>query len=103
MAEKAAPAAAAAVTSHECPARHTDFDLALLATGNAVAGVLPEDRADILYHLYDGGGVEIDGPSLLVRKQVGKSTVICRKLLRGYGQLGVDRRHHDCESVYRRT
>ncbi len=32
------------------------------------AGVLPEDRADLLYHLYDGGGVKIDGPSLLVRK-----------------------------------
>ena len=32
------------------------------------AGVLPEDRADLLYHSYDGGGVEIDGPSLLVRK-----------------------------------
>ena len=48
--------------------------LALLGLGNAQAGVLPEDRADILYHLYDGGGVEIDGPSLLVRKQVGKST-----------------------------
>jgi Protein of unknown function (DUF3570) len=39
----------------------------------ASAGVLPDDRADILYHLYDGGGVEIDGPSLLVRKKVGKS------------------------------
>ena len=48
--------------------------LALLAAANAVAGVLPEDRADILYHKYDGGGVTIDGPSLLVRKQVGKST-----------------------------
>ena len=41
---------------------------------SAQAGVLPEDRADVLYHLYDGGGVEIDGPSILVRKQVGKST-----------------------------
>jgi hypothetical protein len=39
----------------------------------AGASVLPEDRADILYHLYDGGGVEIDGPSILVRKKVGKS------------------------------
>lgn len=45
----------------------------LLGFGAAHAGVLPEDRADILYHLYDGGGVEIDGPSVLVRKQVGKS------------------------------
>ncbi|MGD8842393.1 MAG: DUF3570 domain-containing protein [Gammaproteobacteria bacterium] len=32
------------------------------------AGVLPEDRADALYHSYDGGGVEVTGPSYLVRK-----------------------------------
>ena len=47
--------------------------LALSVFGSAAAGVLPEDRTDVLYHLYDGGGVEIDGPSVLVRKQVGKS------------------------------
>ena len=35
----------------------------------ADAGVLPDDRADALYHRYDGGGVTIDGPSLLVRKK----------------------------------
>jgi len=46
----------------------------LLATaGPAIADVLPDNRADILYHLYDGGGVTIDGPSILVRKKVGKS------------------------------
>ena len=45
----------------------------LLAFGVAHAGVLPDDRADVLYHLYDGGGVTIDGPSILVRKKVGKS------------------------------
>jgi hypothetical protein len=45
----------------------------LLAVGTAHAGVLPDDRADVLYHLYDGGGVEIDGPSVLVRKKAGKS------------------------------
>jgi len=33
------------------------------------AAVLPEDRADLLYHRYEGGGVKIDGPSLLVRKK----------------------------------
>mgnify|MGYP001816933941 FL=1 len=49
------------------------FVLLLAMVGSAHAGVLPEDRADIMYHLYDGGGVEIDGPSILVRKQVGKS------------------------------
>jgi hypothetical protein len=45
----------------------------LLGPGIVVAGVLPEDRSDVLYHRYVGGGVEIDGPSVLVRKQVGKS------------------------------
>lgn len=44
-----------------------------MLAGPAVAGVLPEDRSDALYHLYVGGGVEIDGPSILVRKQIGKS------------------------------
>ena len=48
----------------------------LLSGGGALAGVLPEDRSDLLYHLYDGGGVQIDGPSVLVRKQVGKSMSI---------------------------
>ncbi len=48
-------------------------NLVLFGLGSAYAGVLPEDRADVLYHLYDGGGVEIDGPSVLVRKQVSKS------------------------------
>ena len=48
----------------------------LVAFGTAQAGVLPDDRADILYHLYDGGGVEIDGPSVLVRKRAGKNLSI---------------------------
>ncbi len=46
----------------------------LLVSSHALAGVLPEDRSDILYHLYEGGGVRIDGPSVLMRKQVGSST-----------------------------
>ena len=33
------------------------------------AAVLPEDRADLLYHRFDGGGVKISGPSVLVRKK----------------------------------
>lgn len=39
---------------------------------DATAGVLPEDRADALYFRYDGGGVIIDGPSVLVRKSIGE-------------------------------
>jgi hypothetical protein len=38
----------------------------------AMAGVLPEDRADVLYFRYDGGGVTINGPSVLVRKSIGE-------------------------------
>lgn len=37
------------------------------------AAVLPEERLDLLYHSYDGGGVEVTGPSLMVRKQIGQS------------------------------
>lgn len=40
----------------------------------AQATVLPEERADAMYHRYDGGGVTVDGPSLLVRKNF-KETV----------------------------
>ena len=32
------------------------------------AEVLPEEHADIGYHYYDGGGVEVDGVTMLVRK-----------------------------------
>ncbi len=37
--------------------------------GITLAAVLPADRADVLYHSYDGGGVTISGPSVLVRKE----------------------------------
>ena len=43
--------------------------LSLAALRVAHAGVLPEDRADVLLHSYDGGGVTIEGPSVLIRKQ----------------------------------
>jgi len=35
----------------------------------ANSAILPEDRMDILYHRYEGNGLVIDGPSVLVRKQ----------------------------------
>jgi len=41
-----------------------------------LAAVLPEDRADALYHSYDGGGVQVTGPSILVRKSIGKSVSV---------------------------
>jgi Protein of unknown function (DUF3570) len=51
------------------------FTRTLLALGIAVApalaGVLPEDRADVMWHVYRGGDITIQGPSVLVRKKVG--------------------------------
>ena len=40
------------------------------------AGVLPDDRADAMYHAYNGGGVEISGPSLLVLKKIGQDVAV---------------------------
>jgi hypothetical protein len=36
--------------------------------GSAHAGVLPEERADAMYKMYEGDGLTIDGPAVLVRK-----------------------------------
>src|ERR1700730_10615899 len=36
----------------------------------ALAGVLPDDRTDALYHRYQGGGITVQGPSVLVQKKV---------------------------------
>src|SRR5579864_7819764 len=44
---------------------------ALAAAGHAA--VLPDDRADFLWHDWQGGGVNVSGPSLLVRKKVNDS------------------------------
>ncbi len=47
--------------------------LSALLAGSVLSAVLPEDRADVMYHRYDGGGVEVDGPSILLRKSIGES------------------------------
>ncbi len=41
-----------------------------LASGAVHAVDLPEDRAETMYHLYDGGGVVAQGPAVLVRKSM---------------------------------
>jgi hypothetical protein len=57
------------------PRALSPFTRTLLALGvtaaPALAGVLPEDRADVMWHLYRGGDITIQGPSVLVRKKVG--------------------------------
>jgi Protein of unknown function (DUF3570) len=63
------PAAVAAATEDAVKRSLVVVLLSLAAMRAGVAGVLPEDRADVLVHSYDGGGVTIQGPSVLVRKQ----------------------------------
>ncbi|HEY3698060.1 MAG TPA: DUF3570 domain-containing protein [Spongiibacteraceae bacterium] len=47
------------------------FALLLLCNSAALfAAVLPEERVDALYHRYDGGGLKVDGTSVLVRKNI---------------------------------
>ncbi len=41
-----------------------------VASGAASAATLPEDKAEALVHVYDGGGVKATGPALLVRKSL---------------------------------
>lgn len=66
-AQRAAPGVVVAATNRSI--RIIVAATALLCSSHAgLAGVLPEDRADALYHSYDGGGVEVTGPALLVRK-----------------------------------
>ncbi len=42
----------------------------LLLPTAVLSAVLPEDRADVIYHSYDGDGTAVDGPAVLVRKNV---------------------------------
>ncbi len=51
------------------------LSLVLVCSGVGAA-VLPAERADVLYHSYDGGGATIDGPSILIRKNLGDSVSI---------------------------
>jgi len=46
------------------------FLLFVLPSPLSYGAVLPEERADVMYHRYEGGGMVIDGPSLLVRKNI---------------------------------
>jgi hypothetical protein len=43
---------------------------ALMLLRAAGAGVLPDDRADLFYSKYSGGGMDITGESALVRKKI---------------------------------
>ena len=65
--------------------RLSHYQWGLLAVGIAgfcvplMAAVLPEDRADFLYHSYTGGGLTVNGPSILARKKIAKSVSLWGK------------------------
>ena len=66
---KAAEAVVVAVTKTKRIKRYFYATLASVAfVLSCHAGVLPEERADVLAHSYQGGGMDITGPSVLVRK-----------------------------------
>lgn len=54
------------------------FSLSLFSISSEAA-VLPYERADVLFHSYTGGGVEISGPAVLVRKSIGDSVSVSAK------------------------
>ena len=57
--------------------------LANFLVQTASAATLPEERTDVLFHSYDGGGIEITGPSVLVRKNIKEKVSV-------YGNYYVD-------------
>jgi hypothetical protein len=67
--QPAAPAAVVAATSqHRLWIARALLGALLVCASWAQAAVLPEDRADVLFHSYEGNDVTITGPSMLVRK-----------------------------------
>ena len=65
-----ARAAGASSTRILSPFTRTLLALCVIAAP-ALGGVLPEDRADVMWHNYDGGDITVQGPSVLVRKKAG--------------------------------
>ncbi|MBV8146495.1 MAG: hypothetical protein JO184_15980, partial [Gammaproteobacteria bacterium] len=54
------------------PFRRTLLALCIIAAP-ALGGVLPEDRADVMWHNYNGGDITVEGPAVLVQKKAGDS------------------------------
>lgn len=48
----------------------------LLVSLSSFATVLPDERVDVLEHSYDGGGIKVNGPSVLVRKNIGSAVSV---------------------------
>jgi len=67
---EAGPPEAAAARLRLSPFARTLLTLCV-CTAPVLGGVLPEERADVLYHYYNGGDITVEGPSVLIRKNAG--------------------------------
>jgi hypothetical protein len=68
------------------------------------AKILPEERADILYHEYDGDGIKISGPSVLVRKNfVDKVSVSANHYVDDITSASIDVRSYGSPYTEQRT
>lgn len=50
--------------------------LITFAGKHAQAAILQDDRVDVLYHSYKGGGMSIDGPAILLRKKTSETLAV---------------------------
>lgn len=50
--------------------------VACISSQGAKAAVLQDDRIDVLYHSYKGGGMDIDGPAILLRKKTSETLAV---------------------------
>ncbi len=65
----------------------------------ANAAILPEDRADVMYHGYDGGGLEVQRSVDPRTQGIQRPGIGVGELLRRHDQQRVDRCRCDGESV----
>jgi hypothetical protein len=61
----------AAIEARRWWRRALAFIGSVLGLAPAMAADIPPDRAEAMFHVYDGGGVTATGPALLVRKSLG--------------------------------
>jgi len=52
------------------------MSLFVASSADVQAAVLQGDRIDVLYHSYDGGGMKIDGPAILLRKKASETLAV---------------------------
>ncbi|HTT43546.1 MAG TPA: DUF3570 domain-containing protein [Steroidobacteraceae bacterium] len=55
------------------PFARTLLTLCVCSAPVVLGGVLPEQRADAMFHYYSGGDITVEGPSVLIRKNVGSN------------------------------